>query len=66
MTSGSAALSIPRPKEDVSVWDARDRHVHLPWRTMRSVLAAVRRVGGSVERYRQLVAAGKNVFVSRV
>ena len=29
MTSGSAALSIPRPKETVSVWDARDHAVLL-------------------------------------
>lgn len=47
------------------MWDARDHHVHLPWRTMRSVLEAVRQVGSSLARYRQLVASGRHVFVSQ-
>ena len=34
-------------------------------RTMRSVLEAVRQVGSSLARYRQLVAAGRHVFVSQ-
>jgi hypothetical protein len=65
VSSGSPALSIPQPKDDVSVWDARDHHVHLPWRSLRDVLGAVRWVDGSVERYRQLAASGKNIFVSQ-
>ena len=43
----------------------KQHHVHLPRRTMRSVLEAVRQVGSSLARYRQLVAAGRHVFVSQ-
>ena len=65
VTSGSAALSIPQPVENVSIWDARDHAVRLPWRTLKDVLGAVVAVGGVRESYvRQLWAQG-TVFVSQ-
>ena len=41
VSAGSAALSIPRPLDNVSVWDARDHAVRLPWRTVRDVLHTI-------------------------
>ena len=38
VSSAGAKLSVPRPKDDVSVWDARDHSVTLPWSTLRQVL----------------------------
>jgi len=65
VSSGSPALSVPPPKPDVSVWDARDHGVRLPWRALREVLAKVAWCAGSAEKHAQLVAGGRNVVVSQ-
>ena len=53
VSAASAALSIPRPKDDVSVWDARDHAVHLPWKTLKEVLQAAISLNSSRTRYLQ-------------
>ena len=59
VSSGDAALSLPRPPDNVSVWDARDHAVRLPWRSLREVLHAIIQVNGSTDRYvRQLWSQG--------
>ncbi len=59
VSSGSAELSVPRPPDDVSVWDARDHAVRLPWRTLREVLTQILEVRSSRAAYlRQLWASG--------
>jgi hypothetical protein len=65
VSSGSPALSTPRPKPDVSVWDARDHNVRLPWRTMREVLQAVAAVRGDREKYVRRLWRGETRFVSQ-
>ena len=52
VSSGDPQLSVPRPKRDVSVWDARDHAVILPWQSLMQVLRAVAWVDGSLEAYR--------------
>jgi hypothetical protein len=62
VSSGDASLSIPRPPDNVSVWDARDHAVRLPWRALREVLHTIIAVDGSTERYvRKLWASGTRV-----
>ena len=65
VSSGSPKLSSPVPKPDVSVWDARDHGVELPWRTLRDVLAAVAAVNRSRERYLHRVWTRGAVFVAQ-
>ena len=65
VSSGSAALSLPRPPDNVSVWDARDHAVRLPWRTLRDVLHAVIAVNGSRERYLRRLWTQGTTFVSQ-
>ena len=57
---------MPQPKPDVSVWDARDHGVRLPWRALREVLDLFSWCAGDASggRYKELVAAGRNVVVS--
>ena len=65
VSSGSAALSYPRPPDNVSVWEARDHGVRLPWRTLREVLLAIMAIDGDGERYvRRLWSSGTR-WVSR-
>lgn len=64
VTSGSPELSVPRPESNVTVWDARDHAVRLPWRTLREVLAAIISVGASREAYVRLLWAQGTVFTS--
>ena len=51
ISAGSAALSLPRPAVDVSVWDARDHAVHVPWRSLKDALHAAMHFNGSRSRY---------------
>ena len=64
VSSGAAALSSPRPPDNVSVWDARDHAVRLPWRTLREVLQRVIAVDGSLERYLHQLWTSGTRFVS--
>jgi len=64
VSSGDPQLSVPRPKRDVSVWDARDHAVILPWQSLMQVLRAVAWVDGSLERYVEYAWAHGVVFVA--
>ena len=64
VSAGHASLSIPRPPDNVSVWDARDHAVRLPWRTLREVLHKIIAVDGSEERYIRTLWAEGTTFVS--
>lgn len=64
VSSGHASLSIPQPADNVSVWDARDHAVRLPWHTLREVLHKVIAVDGSAERYVSQLWAEGTRFVS--
>ena len=64
VTSGSASLSIPTPLDNVSVWDARDHAVRLPWRTLVEVLKSIIRVNGGTQRYLDLLWTKGVTFVS--
>ncbi|KAL1505068.1 hypothetical protein AB1Y20_008828 [Prymnesium parvum] len=67
VTSGDPELSVPAPRKDVSVWDARDHGVRLPWRTLREVLASVVAVNHSRSQYLDLLRVrGHATFVSKV
>ena len=65
VSAGSPALSVPRPPANVSVWDARDHAVRLPWRTLSEVLRAAMWINGSKERYVERLWKQGAVFVSR-
>ena len=64
VSAGNAALSSPTPPDNVSVWDARDHAVRLPWRTLRDVLHHVIAANGSTERYVDELWAQGTRFVS--
>lgn len=64
ISAGSAALSSPRPSDDVSVWDARDHAVHVPWRTLKDVLHAAMQINGSRSRYVHWLWTKGATFVS--
>jgi len=49
----------------VSVWDARDHAVILPWQSLMQVLRAVAWVDRSLERYVEYAWAHGVVFVAR-
>ena len=67
VTSGSPQLSVPTPKADVSVWDARDHAVRLPWRTLREVLQSIFAVNRERERYLRLLRERNDTtFVSTI
>ena len=66
VTSGSPALSSPTPAADVSVWDARDHAVRLPWRTLSDALKAAMSIDGSNERYVERLWKHGVTFVSQV
>lgn len=51
ISAGSAALSVPRPPDDISVWDARDHAVHVPWRALKEALRAAIHINGSYSNY---------------
>ena len=65
VSSGDPQLSVPQPKRDVSVWDARDHAVILPWQSLMQVLRAVAWVDRSLERYVEYAWAHGVVFVAR-
>ena len=62
---GLAEALVARAKADVSVWDARDHGVELPWRTLRDVLGAVAADNRSRERYLHRVWTRGAVFVAQ-
>ena len=64
VSSGSPGLSIPRPNENVSVWDARDHAVILPWRTLKDALQVALHLNGSRDRYVQQLWTRGATFVS--
>lgn len=53
--SGSAAFSVPQPADNVSVWNARDHAVWVPWPTLRVALVDALGVNGSREHYSALL-----------
>ena len=53
-----------QPKRDVSVWDARDHAVILPWQSLLQVVRAVAWVDGSLERYGEYAWAHGVAFVA--
>jgi len=65
VSAGSADLSEPRPKDDVSVWDARDHAVRLPWRTLREALHVILEVNSSLPRYMDRLWKQGTIFVSQ-
>lgn len=64
VSSGDPQLSVPQPKRDVSVWDARDHAVILPWQSLLQVVRAVAWVDGSLERYGEYAWAHGVAFVA--
>ena len=64
VSAGNAALSIPRPPDNVSVWGARDHAVWLPWDALRNILHTVIAIDGSTEHYVQQLWARGTRFVS--
>ena len=65
VSSGSPELSIPEPAKDVSVWDARDHAVRLPWHTLSEALRVAMWINGSHDRYVQRLWRQGAVFHSR-
>lgn len=64
ISAGSAALSLPRPADDVSVWDARDHAVHVPWRSLKDALHAAIHINASRSRYVHWLWTKGAAFVS--
>lgn len=65
VSSGDAALSVPPPPEKVSVWDARDHAVRLPWRTLHELLQAIIECNGTHALYLRRLWARGTTFISR-
>ena len=65
ISSGDPQLSVPPPRRDVSVWDARDHAVVLPWQSLLQVVRAVAWVDRSLERYGEYAWAHGVAFVAR-
>lgn len=65
ISAGSASLSIPRPADDVTVWDARDHAVHVPWRSLKDALQAAIHINGSHNRYLEWLWTKGATFVSQ-
>ena len=65
VSSDSPELSIPEPSKDVSVWDARDHAVRLPWHTLSEVLRVAMWINRSSDRYVQRLWRHGVVFHSR-
>mmetsp|Transcript_40144 Transcript_40144/g.90973 ORF Transcript_40144/g.90973 Transcript_40144/m.90973 type:complete len:117 (-) Transcript_40144:195-545(-) len=66
ISSGSPELSVPTPPADVSVWDARDHGVHLPWASLLDVLRAIVAVNSSRKEYTNLLWRRGPVWVSQL
>ena len=65
ISAGSPELSVPPPRADVSVWDARDHAVLVPWFALLQVLRAAAYVRRSLRRYQDYVWAHGRTFVAK-